>query len=352
MAGDHDQASGPHAAAAAPAGADPLSDVLEVVRLTGALFFLVEASTPWVAAAPESAALARVILPRGTHVVSYHVVTEGCCWCQTRFQPPLKLEAGDVLVVPHGDAYVLSSAPDISSPWTLDQTLDWFQQMASGQLPLVQDEGGGGPGPIRVVCGFLGCDALPFNPVLAALPRALHVRRPHPAAQDRLGALLDLAVAEVRDSPAGSRAMLLRIGELMFVEVVRRYLTTLHADEGGWLGGLRDPLVGHALAWLHKQPHYPWTLDSLARKVGTSRSVLTERFSQLVGQPPMHYLTQWRMQRAAGLLADSTAKVGAVARDVGYGSEAAFSRAFKKLTGVPPAAWRDRPSSVEKRIRS
>jgi AraC-like DNA-binding protein len=143
--------------------------------------------------------------------------------------------------------------------------------------------------------------------------------------------------------PAGRKPFgAARIGELMFVEVIRRYLTTLTAEESNWLAGLRDPLVGRALASLHQRANHSWTLEKLAREVATSRSVLAERFTHFVGEPPMHYLTRWRMQRAARLLSGNTAKVSAVAREVGYNSEAAFSRAFKKLTGVAPAAWRNR----------
>ena len=149
-------------------------------------------------------------------------------------------------------------------------------------------------------------------------------------------------MAESRDKRAGSRSVLLRIGELMFVEVVRRHLATLTAGEGGWLAGLRDPLVGRALERLHSEPGRAWTLETLAREVASSRSVLAERFAHFVGEPPMHYLARWRIQCAAGLLADGGAKVSAVGRTVGYDSEAAFSRAFKKHAGVSPAAWRHR----------
>jgi AraC-like DNA-binding protein len=224
----------------------------------------------------------------------------------------------------------------------LDDTLAWFRDMASGQLPIVVREGGAGTERIHVICGFLGCDALPFNPLLATLPQLLHVRRPPSAGRDRLDALIEFALSELRDKRAGSRSVLLRIGELMFVEVVRRYLMTVTEAEAGWLAGLRDPLVGRALERLHAEPNRSWTLDQLARAVGASRSILVERFTHFVGQPPMHYLTQWRMQLAAGKLIDSAAKVSAVAREVGYDSDAAFSRAFKKLTGVAPADWRNR----------
>lgn len=352
MGGGHDQASGivamPSETAAGQLGDDALSDVLQVVRLTGALFFIVQASPPWVAEAPASPVLAPAILPRAQHVVSYHVIVEGSCWCHLAGTSPVRLEAGDVIVVPHGDAYALSSAPGISSGLTTGEMLAWFRQMAAGQLPFVVDEGGEGPRSLKIVCGFLGCDALPFNPVIGALPRLLHVHRPPVAGSDRLGALVEFAVAESRDKRAGSRSVLLRIAELMFVEVVRRHLATLSGDAGGWLAGLRDPLVGRALERLHNDPGRAWTLETLAREVASSRSVLAERFAHFVGEPPMHYLARWRIQCAAGLLTDGGTKVSAVGRKVGYDSEAAFSRAFKKHAGVSPAAWRHRQIALSR----
>jgi AraC-like DNA-binding protein len=345
MGRDHDRASGTLAEVSGTSadrlGDDPLSDVLAAVRLTGSLFFVVEAAPPWIAEAPESSALAPAILPRGQHVVSYHVIVEGTCWCHLGSSAPVRLVAGDVLVVPHGDAYALSSAPDLRSGLTAEEVLGWFKQMVSGELPAVVTEGGTGPASLRIVCGFLGCDALPFNPILDALPRLLRIERPVTAENDGMGTLVDLIVAESRTKQAGSRSVQLRIGELLFVEAVRRHLATTAAEAGGWLAGLRDPLVGRVLARIHREPQRAWTIEALARETGSSRSVVAERFACFVGEPPIHYLTRWRMQRAAGLLAGGTAKVSAVAQDVGYDSEAAFSRAFKKHTGVTPAAWRD-----------
>ena len=346
MAGAHDRPSGSLAEAAGSGlasrpPADTLSDVLEAVRLTGALFFVVDASTPWVAAAPSTSALAPAILPRVQHVVSYHVITRGSCWCEIEGQPPVPLASGDVIIIPHGDAYSLSSEAGLRPPISVEEGLAWFRQMAAGQMSFVVTEGGGGEERIGVFCGFLGCDALPFNPALTALPRLVHLRAGNRGA-DRLGSLIELAAAESREPRAGGRSVLLRIGELMFVEVVRRYLSSVPAEEGGWLAGLRDPLVGRALAVLHESPAEPWTLEALARSVGTSRSVLTERFTSMVGRPPMQYLAAWRIQLAARRLLDGATKVSAVARDVGYESEAAFSRAFKRLTGAAPATWRRR----------
>jgi AraC-like DNA-binding protein len=320
---------------------DTLSDVLEVVRLTGALFFLVDARTPWVADAPTSTHLVPVILPQAQHVVSYHVVSQGTCWCESPGQPPLRLETGDVLIVPHGHAYQIASACGLRTGWTLDDALGWFRAMANGKLPFVVTEGGDGSERILLVCGFLGCDALPFNPVLTALPPLLRVRL-HGDSRPRLNALLEFAVAESKYSRPGSRSVLLRMAELVFVEVLRSYLTTESEGDASWLGGLRDPVVGRALARLHAEPARAWTLPELARDVGASRTVLAERFTSFVGHPPMLYLTRWRIQLAASRLAAGAAPVSAVAGEVGYESEAAFCRAFKKVTGVTPASWRSR----------
>jgi AraC-like DNA-binding protein len=172
------------------------------------------------------------------------------------------------------------------------------------------------------------------------MPALLRVRMPAAMAGDRLSTLLDFAIAESRDRSAGSQSVLLRIAELVFVEVVRAQLTSLAPDAGGWLAGLRDPVVGHALARLHAEPARPWTLEALARETGASRSVLALRFAHFVGHPPMEYLMRWRIQQAARRLLDPAAKVSAVAHDVGYDSEAAFSRAFKRTTGLAPAVWR------------
>jgi AraC-like DNA-binding protein len=332
----HDRASVNLAAAS-----DPLSDVLRMVKLSGALFFLVDASSPWGVKVPAAGAFAPIILPRARHVVSYHIVTHGAGWAAVPGMAPLRFAAGDVIVFPHGDAYAMLSAPDSPSQFEPEGALDFFRAMAAGELPFVVPEGGGGPERARFMCGFLGCDARPFNPLLATLPRLMHVGRPA-GAEDLLDRLIGLTLAEARTHRPGGEAIRLRLSELMFVEVVRRYLEALPADQTGWLAGLRDPGTGRALALLHERPAHPWTLEQLAAQSGLSRSVLAERFTRLVGQPPMQYLASWRVQVAARLLADGAAKVAAVGLEVGYASEAAFSRSFKKLAGVSPAAWRAR----------
>jgi AraC-like DNA-binding protein len=320
---------------------DVLSDVLRTVRLSGAVFFPMDVSSPWVDEVPAASEFSSIVLPGAQHVVSYHIVRRGGCWAALRGEQPVRLDAGDVLVVPHGDAYRMASAPDLRSHAPRDAVLGFFQLMASGAAPFTVAEGGGGHERAQVICGFLGCDVRPFNPVLEALPRVLYLRRASATrANDRLSQLVDLALAESRERQSGTRCVMLHLSELLFVEVIRRYLESLTNENKGWLAGLRDPIVGHALALLHDRPRDAWSLDRLAREIGVSRSILAGRFSELIGQPPMRYLARWRIQLACRLLSEDAAKVSAVALDVGYRSEAAFSRAFKAIVGTSPANWR------------
>jgi AraC-like DNA-binding protein len=322
---------------------DPLSDVLGTVRLTGAVFFMVDFSSPWPPSlVPEGTALARALAPHSQNVISYHLITAGSCWAGLYDGTLERLDEGDVVVFPQGDRYFLSMDREIPPPPDVHMAIEGFRAVATGRLPFLTSLGGGGPERMRVVCGFLGCDHRPFNPLLASLPPILIVRRTAASRRDRLERLLDLVVAEAEERQPGGESVRVRLSELMFVEVIRRHLFTMREERTGWLAGLRDEVVGRALALLHRQPARAWSLPELAREIGASRSVLAERFARLVGQPPMHYLTWWRMQAAARLLADGAAKISAVALEVGYDSEAAFSRAFKKAAGVSPATWRRR----------
>jgi AraC-like DNA-binding protein len=310
-----------------------------------------EVSSPWVDEVPTATEFASIVLPGAEHVVSYHIVRRGGCWAALRGETPVRLEAGDVFVVPHGDAYMMGSAPGLRSTLPRQAVTEFFRLMASASAPLTVTEGGGGPERAHVICGFLGCDIRSFNPVIEALPRVLHLRgQPGTREASRLSQLVELALAESRERQPGTRCVLLRLSELLFVEVVRRHLESLTGEHTGWLAGLRDPMAGHALALLHNRPADPWSLERLAREIGVSRSSLAERFTVLVGQPPMRYLTRWRIQLACRLLCDDAAKVSAVALDVGYQSEAAFSRAFKAAVGASPATWRRRHTAVP-RIR-
>jgi AraC-like DNA-binding protein len=255
------------------------------------------------------------------------------------------LDTGDIVLFPHGDAHVVSSAPGMRARADVPS---YFEHKATAeQLPFTlhldgvevpeaisSDEGY----DTTLVCGFLGCDVRPFNPLIATLPRLLHLRATKN--HDWIAQFMREAVAESQNKRPGSEAMLERMSEMMFIDAVRRYVDTLPEDSRGWLAGLRDRFVGRALALMHDAPATEWTVDELGRRVGLSRSALHERFAEMIGQPPMQYLTNWRMQVAAALLRNTNATVASVAQDVGYDSEAAFARAFKRLVGRPPAAWR------------
>jgi AraC-like DNA-binding protein len=317
-------------------GADTLSDVLRAVKLTGAVFVTIDVSPPWSAPVPSASTLAPIVMPTAQHLISYHLITTGSCWAIPREGDPVHLKTGDVVVFPGGDPHVMCSDPKVPR----GAKFDVGRIRPAAQWPYRVVGKGEGPNRLGIICGFLGCDVRPFNPLLPALPRIMVVSDRSGPKDGWLGQLMRLAVAEATDKRAGGEGVLARLSELMFVEAVRRHLDSLPAEQTGWLAGLRDRFVGHSLTLLHSMPAHAWTIEELAREVGLARSSLAERFVHFVGQPPMHYLAQWRIQIAAGLLSSGTANVASIAEDVGYESEAAFSRAFKKLVGAPPATWR------------
>jgi AraC-like DNA-binding protein len=308
---------------------DPLSDVLRALRLTGAFFYLVEAAAPWSVLTEAARELTPRVLPEAEHLISYHVLTAGSCWGGLDGEPQVQMQPGDVIVFPHGDSHLMSSAEGLR--------LGERNGTSRARFPQTVVVGPDACRDTTFVCGFLGCDVRPFNPLLASLPRCMHVRG---AAGGWLSQFPRRAVAESHVARMGSETMLTRMAELMFIEVVRHHIEHLPPQHGGWLGGLRDPIVGPALTQLHERPAHSWTLAELAYTIATSRTVLAERFSQTLGVTPMLYLTRWRLQLAAQKLATGSAKVAAIGEEVGYESEAAFSRAFKRETGVSPAAWR------------
>ena len=314
---------------------DPLTDVLASVRLTGSVFFRIECAAPWAAEAPPSAAIAGQVMPGVDHVIEFHAVTRGACVGGPLGETPVSLRAGDVICFPHGDAHVMASAPGLRAP--VDLTALHRAREAKRPFRIRYGEG---PAEVELVCGFLGCDARPFNPLLKALPRVLRASDLEGPRAGWLTRFIEVAEAESRrPGPAGS-GVLSRVSELMFVELVRRHLEALPRDRTGWLSALSDPHVGRALSALHADPSRPWTLSSLARTAGLARSSLADRFAALLGIPPMQYLARWRMQVAAGLLGTTREGVASVASRVGYASEAAFNRAFKRAVGTPPATFR------------
>lgn len=321
--------------------ADVLSEVLSAVQLTGSVFFDVTATSPWVAEAPPSAQIADAVRPGAQHAIEYHVITRGSCWISivdgTPFEP-VRLQAGDIAVIPHGEPHVVSSAPRMRAESDLESHR---RPKDESDLPFKLRTGAKGATDAHLICGFFTCDVRPFNPLLEALPRFMRIGRGTSAATDALlEHFLHLASVESTDKRAGTQSVLNKLSELMFIEAIRTYMDQLSSENIGWLSGLRDPLVGRALSMLHGQPARSWTLDDLATECGASRSALVGRFTQLMGYPPIQYLTRWRMQLAAKRLSERNVKVAAVAQEVGYDSEAAFSRAFKKFAGQPPSQWR------------
>lgn len=324
---------------------DTLSDLLRAVRLRGAVFYYVSCGDEWSAEAPAGHEIAEAVMPGSEHVMEFHMVAKGSSWAATRELPPVRLAAGDIVMFPQGDAHTLSSAPGIA-PQRIETQWVYATQAAPKPIPVTYYKGTVLPGSTLpgdeaqtvLVCGFLGCDLRPFNPLVTALPRMLHV----PA--ERTSAWIAHVIAQAAEESAqhrpGADAVLERLSEMMFVDTARRYLDTLPEDARGWLAGLRDRYVGRALGMLHERPAHAWTIDELGREVGLSRSALHERFVQFVGQPPMQYLANWRVQIGSRLLRETQRTVAAIGQEVGYESEAAFSRAFKRLVGLPPAAWR------------
>ncbi|MGE5640882.1 MAG: AraC family transcriptional regulator [Clostridia bacterium] len=316
---------------------DILSDVLRSVRLRGALYYHVTGSREWAAEAPPAREIAAAVMPGSEHVMEYHVLTHGACWGAVLGEQPVRVETGDIVLFPHGDPHVMSSAPGMRAPGLS------APRGRSQQLPFSLHLGASGAaadrGDATLVCGFLGCDLRPFNPLIATLPRLLHLRADH-AGEGWIPQFMRQAVAESEGKRPGGEAMLERMSEMMFIDAVRRYVESLPPDSRGWLAGLRDRFVGRALSLMHEEPGAPWTVDELGRRVGLSRSALHERFAEMIGQPPMQYLASWRIQAGAALLREGSATVASVAQDVGYDSGAAFARAFKRMVGKSPAEWR------------
>jgi hypothetical protein len=241
---------------------DALSDLLRTVRLTGATFFDVAAAEPWVVEQPPAAFVLPKILPGAERLIAYHVVTEGRCFATVIGEEPIALECGEVIVITKGDPHVMSSSPGMrASPVTREAV----ESAIAGSLPLVVKYGREATPSAKLVCGFLACDARPFNPLVEQLPKVMKAR----AAPDDPGSWLTqfirVAVMESAGRRAGSESVLAKLSELMFIEVVRRHLETMPPEQAGWLAGLRDPFVGKALSLMHATPAHDWTIEELGK---------------------------------------------------------------------------------------
>lgn len=314
---------------------DPLSQVLGAVRLTGGVFLEARFTAPWCTAAEITPDDIKPFIEAPGQIIAYHFVIEGRLLCTVEGEPPLEISGGEVVLLPRNDPHTLGSATGI--PAIKSDTL--IRPGEDGGLWQI-DYGGGGT-PTRVVCGFLATEQV-HNPLIATLPRLLKLDIRDGASRDWVEASVRFAARELQSGKFASSAVMSRLSELLFVEAVRDYASGLGAGQVGWLGGLRDPHVGRALALLHGRVDKDWTTEELAREVSMSRSAFNERFASLVGMPPIRYLTHWRLQLAKERLRDGRQSIAQIAHAVGYESEGAFNRAFKREFGEPPARWREK----------
>lgn len=313
---------------------DLLSDLLESVRLSGSVFFQACFSSPWRVRSARVGALADAVFPGGQQLILFHYVADGGCWAEVEGER-VELVGGDLLVLPFGHEHVMGHGE-------AGQTRDVFQLFPAPppwRKPPRITTGGGGP-ITELVCGFLHADTALFNPLFEALPQVLVIPASSGPRAALLRASVEFLVQELaRDSP-GVASVTARLTELLFVEALRQHTSTLAEDRVGWLAALRDPGISRALEAIHGKPEHDWNADELAKLAAMSRTVFYERFTGLIGVAPAQYVTRWRLQRAAHWLLRSESPIAEIARRVGYGSEAALGRAFKRECGQSPAAWR------------
>ncbi|HEY3825163.1 MAG TPA: AraC family transcriptional regulator [Bryobacteraceae bacterium] len=320
---------------------DAFSEVLSSVKLNGAVFFSAEFSAPWGFSTPPPGAIADELAPGAAHLVLYHFVIHGGAIVQLIDGPSVELNAGDVVIFPHGHQHHMTSGRGTAAPFP---NYGISAKVRSRDLsPL---HAGGGGDTSRFVCGYMTCDPYLCRPILDGLPPVFKVN----IRTDRSGQWLESSILHLVEEAAsgrvGSDAMLAKLSEALFVDTLRRYVAGLPEQQMGWLAGTRDPIVGKSLGLLHSRIAHRWTIADLAGEVGISRSALVERFTRYLSEPPMTYLTRWRLELAARSLEKTSRGVAEIAADVGYESEAAFNRAFKRAFGQPPGRYRsDRKSS-------
>jgi AraC-like DNA-binding protein len=319
---------------------DALSQILRVVRMVGAIFINAKFTAPWCYQSPSAGTAAPFLEPGAERVVIFHLITEGDCYVVMDDGIPVRLTAGDVVIFPQGDAHLMTSKPGLA-PAT-GARLDAVFKRRPRQLAY-----GGGGATTRLVCGYLACDARLARLLLAGLPSLVKVNVRGSNAGIWLEASVRYALAEARSPRPGGAGVLAKLSEVLFIEVLRMYMNEQADGRTGWLAGVNDRIVGAALNALHQNPAHAWTLEELSRTAGTSRSVLAERFQALVGTSPIQYLTQWRMLLASNLLSRSNAPLSSIAQDVGYQTDTAFSRAFRREFGSPPATWRKHQTTRE-----
>ncbi|HEY3785802.1 MAG TPA: AraC family transcriptional regulator [Steroidobacteraceae bacterium] len=312
---------------------DALSDVLRVIRLTGGVFLEAEFTAPWCISGKISPEDCKPFLEAPRHVISFHFVVCGCMELQAQGGPAMQVKAGEIVVLPQNHAHSFGSELN-SRPVAAREIV---QPPQGGGLSRIS-HGGGGAGT-QLLCGYLGCET-PFSPLLSALPPVMKLDVRSTASGAWMESSFRFAASQISAGQLGSTTVISKLSELLFVEIVGQFVAGLPAERRGWLAGLRDPHIGRALALLHTRPTEAWTVECLALEVGMSRSVFAERFSSVVGQPPMQYLALWRMHMAAQTLREGRRSVAQVGASIGFESEAAFSRAFRRQFGESPSSWR------------
>jgi AraC-like DNA-binding protein len=324
---------------------DVLSEVLRAVKLDGALFYNAEFSAPWCFHSPASHILAPYLSRDSRHVIIYHLLTEGRGYAHVEGDDrPVLLKAGDIVIFPHGDPHMMRNGPPVKP---VDNTQE-VQRILSQGLKVCRMGGGGEI--TKFICGYMACEPQLSSLFLGGLPPVLIVSIRNDASGQWLENSLRYSVDNADASSPGGEAVLSKLSEVLFVETLRRYIALLPPEQTGWLAGVRDPEVGKALALLHRKPAHPWTIAALANEVGISRSVLAERFRRYLSETPIAYLTRWRLQLGAQMLKSTSSSVVQIAAEVGYESEPAFNRAFKREFGLPPARFRSQSKSARKAV--
>jgi AraC-like DNA-binding protein len=312
---------------------DALSDVLRVIRLSGGVFLEAEFTAPWCVSGQIGADDCRPFLEAPRHVMASHFVAAGRMQLQVEGSDAVEVCEGEIVLLPHNNAHIFGSEL-IPTPVPAREVI---QVPKEGGLARITHGGGGDT--TQLLCGFLGSDT-PFSPLLSALPSVLKLNVRSTASGDWIESSFRFAASQISAGHLGSTIVIAKLSELLFVEAVSQFVASLPAERRGWLAGLRDPQIGRALSMLHSRPTEAWTAEALALEVDMSRSAFAERFSSVVGQPPMQYLALWRMHMAAQSLRDGHRSVAQVGASIGYESEAAFSRAFKRQFGESPGSWR------------
>jgi AraC-like DNA-binding protein len=319
---------------------DALSELLRVIRLSGTAFIDADLYAPWAVETPPPSAIATRLAPGAGRIIPYHLVTEGACHVTLKAHTPVELAAGQVIMFPHGDVHVLASMPGLTP---LQITTDAVVKLTHPDS-IARVRYGGNGARTRLICGFFACDEVLSEQLVARLPRLMHCKIGADSGAALLSRSVETSQAAVQ---LGLGAVLGKLSELLFVDAIRAYVASMSQHEG-WLTGLRDRYVSRGLALMYGRPGDDWTVESLARTVGISRTALADHFVRCTGMAPMQYLSQWRLRVAADGLRHTDRAIKLISEAAGFGSTAAFTRAFRREFGVSPDQWRRNQHSRER----